>query len=89
MSQSLLEQELEESKDHLENAQAKASKEASKVQSTMDKLECTEKEIVELKEQRTYLCAPLKGEKQLSHDAQAKVNEMERHCNSQGYYSTE
>ncbi|KAL0434731.1 UNVERIFIED_CONTAM: hypothetical protein Sradi_0181000 [Sesamum radiatum] len=43
----------------------------------MDKLEYIEKEIVELNEQRTNLYATLKGQKQLSHDAQAKVHEIE------------
>ncbi|KAL0394732.1 UNVERIFIED_CONTAM: hypothetical protein Slati_4439400 [Sesamum latifolium] len=43
----------------------------------MDKLERIEKEIVESKKQRTSLCPTLKGQKQLSHDAQAKVHEIE------------
>ncbi|KAL2235420.1 UNVERIFIED_CONTAM: hypothetical protein Sindi_1274200 [Sesamum indicum] len=50
---------------------------ASKVQSTMAKLEHIQKEIVDLKEQSTSLCANLKGQKQLSHNAQAKVHEIE------------
>ncbi|KAL0446205.1 UNVERIFIED_CONTAM: hypothetical protein Slati_1748400 [Sesamum latifolium] len=77
LSKSLLEQQLKEAKDHLRDAQIKASEEASKVQSTMTKLEHIEKEIIDLKEQRTSLCATLKEQKQLSHDAQAKVYEIE------------
>ncbi|KAL0283779.1 UNVERIFIED_CONTAM: hypothetical protein Sangu_2867500 [Sesamum angustifolium] len=69
---------LKEAKDHLLDAQVKASEEASRVQSTMTKLEYFEKEIVNLKEQRTSLCANLKGQKQLSHDVQAKVHEIEK-----------
>ncbi|KAL0329256.1 UNVERIFIED_CONTAM: hypothetical protein Sradi_4912300 [Sesamum radiatum] len=74
---SLLDQQLKEAKDRLQDAQVKASKEASKVQSTMTKLEHTEKEIVDLKEQRTSLSATLKRQKQLDHGAQAKVYEIE------------
>ncbi|KAL0416124.1 UNVERIFIED_CONTAM: hypothetical protein Slati_3444300 [Sesamum latifolium] len=77
LSQSLLEQQLKQAKDRFQDAQAKASEEASKVQCTMDKLEHIQKEIVELKEQRRSLCATLKGQKQLSHDTQAKVHEIE------------
>ncbi|KAL0355788.1 UNVERIFIED_CONTAM: hypothetical protein Sradi_4025700 [Sesamum radiatum] len=42
----------------------------------MDELEQVEKGIVALKGRRTSLCAALKGQKQLNHDAQAKVNEV-------------
>ncbi|KAL0386567.1 UNVERIFIED_CONTAM: hypothetical protein Slati_4593900 [Sesamum latifolium] len=62
-SRSLLEQQLKEANDRLQDAQAKVSEEASNVQSTMNKLEYIEKEIVELKEQRMSLCATLKGAK--------------------------
>ncbi|KAL0340173.1 UNVERIFIED_CONTAM: hypothetical protein Sradi_4534100 [Sesamum radiatum] len=44
----------------------------------MDELEHIEKEIVALKRRRTSLCATLKGKKQLNHDAQAKVHEVEK-----------
>ncbi|KAL0325195.1 UNVERIFIED_CONTAM: hypothetical protein Sradi_5088800 [Sesamum radiatum] len=44
----------------------------------MDKLEHIEKEIVALKGRRTSLRAMLKGKKQLNHDAQAKVHEVEK-----------
>ncbi|KAL0313229.1 UNVERIFIED_CONTAM: hypothetical protein Sradi_5722200 [Sesamum radiatum] len=43
----------------------------------MDKLEHIEKEIVALKGRRTSLCAALKEQKQLNHDVQAKVHEVE------------
>ncbi|KAL0454958.1 UNVERIFIED_CONTAM: hypothetical protein Slati_0835000 [Sesamum latifolium] len=43
----------------------------------MDELENIEKEIVALKGRRTSLCVALKGQKQLNHDAQAKVHEIE------------
>ncbi|KAL0433479.1 UNVERIFIED_CONTAM: hypothetical protein Slati_2682200 [Sesamum latifolium] len=43
----------------------------------MDELEHIKKEIVALKVQRTSLCAALKGQKQLNHDVQAKVHEVE------------
>ncbi|KAL0401722.1 UNVERIFIED_CONTAM: hypothetical protein Slati_4202100 [Sesamum latifolium] len=43
----------------------------------MDELEYIEKEIVALKGRRTSLCTALKGQKQLNHDAQAKVHEAE------------
>ncbi|KAL0373969.1 UNVERIFIED_CONTAM: hypothetical protein Sradi_3312600 [Sesamum radiatum] len=77
LSRSLLEQQLKKVKDRPQDAQAKVSEEASMVGSTMDKLEHIKKEIVELKEQRTSLCAILKEQKQLDHDAQAKVHEIE------------
>ncbi|KAL0451559.1 UNVERIFIED_CONTAM: hypothetical protein Slati_1134000 [Sesamum latifolium] len=43
----------------------------------MNELEHVEKEIVALKGRRTSLCAALKEQKQLNHDAQAKVHEVE------------
>ncbi|KAL2240211.1 UNVERIFIED_CONTAM: hypothetical protein Sindi_0662300 [Sesamum indicum] len=42
----------------------------------MAKLERIAKEIVNLKEQKTSLCATMKGQKQLSHNAQTKVHEI-------------
>ncbi|KAL0411541.1 UNVERIFIED_CONTAM: hypothetical protein Slati_3743800 [Sesamum latifolium] len=66
LSRNLQEQHLKEAKACLQDVQAKASEEASKVQYTMDELEHIEKEIV-----------ALKGQKQLNHDAQAKVHEVE------------
>ncbi|KAL0433469.1 UNVERIFIED_CONTAM: hypothetical protein Slati_2681200 [Sesamum latifolium] len=74
---SLSDQQLKEAENHLQDAQTKASEETSKVQSTMDKLERIEKEIMDLKRPRTSLCATLRGQKQLDHDAQAKVHEIE------------
>ncbi|KAL0394677.1 UNVERIFIED_CONTAM: hypothetical protein Slati_4433900 [Sesamum latifolium] len=73
----LHEQHLKEAKARLQDVQAKASEGASKVQSIMDELEHVEKEIVALKGRRTSLCAALKEQKQLNHDAQAKVHEVE------------
>ncbi|KAL0402329.1 UNVERIFIED_CONTAM: hypothetical protein Slati_4262800 [Sesamum latifolium] len=73
----LHEQHLKEAKDRFQDVQAKGSEEAFEVQSTTDGLEHIEKEIVALKERRTSLCATLKGQKQLNHDAQAKVHEVE------------
>ncbi|KAL0423269.1 UNVERIFIED_CONTAM: hypothetical protein Sradi_0861700 [Sesamum radiatum] len=43
----------------------------------MAKSEHIEKEIVDLKERRTSLCATLKRQKQISHNAQNKVHEIE------------
>ncbi|KAL0286468.1 UNVERIFIED_CONTAM: hypothetical protein Scaly_2554800 [Sesamum calycinum] len=77
LSKSLLEQQLREAKDRFQDAQVKASEETSKVQSTMAMLERIENEIVDLKEQKTSLCATLKRQKQLSHNAQNKVHEIE------------
>ncbi|KAL0445561.1 UNVERIFIED_CONTAM: hypothetical protein Slati_1684000 [Sesamum latifolium] len=77
LSRSLHEQHLKEAKARLQDVQAKASEGASKVQSIVDELEHVEKEIVALKERRTSLCAALKEQKQLNHDAQAKVHEVE------------
>ncbi|KAL0445390.1 UNVERIFIED_CONTAM: hypothetical protein Slati_2261700 [Sesamum latifolium] len=74
---SLHEQHLKEAKVRLQDVQAKASEEASKVQSIVDELEHVEKEIVALKGRRTSLCATLKKQKQLNHDTQAKVHEVE------------
>ncbi|KAL0378910.1 UNVERIFIED_CONTAM: hypothetical protein Sradi_3196500 [Sesamum radiatum] len=73
----LHEQHLKEAKDRLQDVQAKASEGASKVQSIMDELEHIEKEIVALKGRRTSLCTALKGQKQLNHDVQVKVHEVE------------
>ncbi|KAL0394752.1 UNVERIFIED_CONTAM: hypothetical protein Slati_4441400 [Sesamum latifolium] len=78
LSRSLHEQHIKEAKDWLQDVKAKASEEASKVQSTMEELEHIEKEIVALKGRRTSLCAALKGQKQLNHDAQVKVQEVEK-----------
>ncbi|KAL0438761.1 UNVERIFIED_CONTAM: hypothetical protein Slati_2359100 [Sesamum latifolium] len=77
LSRSLHEQHLKEAKARLQDVQAKASEGASKVQFIMDELEHVEKEIVALKGRRTSLCAALKEQKQLNHDAQAKVHEVE------------
>ncbi|KAL0420446.1 UNVERIFIED_CONTAM: hypothetical protein Slati_3067500 [Sesamum latifolium] len=77
LSRSLHEQYLNKAKAHLQDVQAKASEGASKVQSIMDELEHIEKEIVALKGRRTSLCAALKEQKQLNHDAQVKVHEVE------------
>ncbi|KAL0295324.1 UNVERIFIED_CONTAM: hypothetical protein Sradi_6841600 [Sesamum radiatum] len=72
LSRSLHEQQLKEAKACLQDVQAKASEEASKVQSAMDELEHIEKEIVALKGRRTSLRATLKGKNQLNHDAQSQ-----------------
>ncbi|KAL0458407.1 UNVERIFIED_CONTAM: hypothetical protein Slati_0467900 [Sesamum latifolium] len=77
LSRSLHEQYLKEAKARLQDVQAKASEGASKVQSIVDELEHVEKKIVALKGRRTSLCAALKEQKQLNHDAQAKVHEVE------------
>ncbi|KAL0411691.1 UNVERIFIED_CONTAM: hypothetical protein Slati_3758800 [Sesamum latifolium] len=77
LSRSLHEQHLKESKARLQDVQSKASEGASKVQSIVDELEHVEKEIVALKGRRMSLCAALKEHKQLNHDAQAKVHEVE------------
>ncbi|KAK4390241.1 hypothetical protein Sango_2087400 [Sesamum angolense] len=66
--------ETSESKD----VQAKARKEASEVQSATDELEHIKKEIVVLKGRRMSLRATLKGKKQLSHQTQAKVHDVEK-----------
>ncbi|KAL0444702.1 UNVERIFIED_CONTAM: hypothetical protein Slati_2192900 [Sesamum latifolium] len=66
-----------EAKARLQDVQAKACEGVSKVQSIVDELEHIEKEIVALKGRRTSLCAALKEQKQLNHDAQAKVHEVE------------
>ncbi|KAK4397712.1 hypothetical protein Sango_1246700 [Sesamum angolense] len=78
LSRSLHEQQLEKAKACLQDVQAKASEEASEVQSAMDELEHIEKEIVALKGRRTCLRATLKGKKQLNHDASSKVHECPR-----------
>ncbi|KAL0411804.1 UNVERIFIED_CONTAM: hypothetical protein Slati_3770100 [Sesamum latifolium] len=77
LSRSLHEQHLKEAKARLQDVQAKANEGASKVQSIVNKLEHIEKEIVALKGRRTILCAALKEQKQLNHNAQAKVHEVE------------
>ncbi|KAL0456032.1 UNVERIFIED_CONTAM: hypothetical protein Slati_0942400 [Sesamum latifolium] len=77
LSRSLHEQHLKEAKARLQDVQAKASEGASKVQSIVDELEHVGKEIMALKGRRTSLCAALKEQKQLNHDAQAKVHEVE------------
>ncbi|KAL0313205.1 UNVERIFIED_CONTAM: hypothetical protein Sradi_5719800 [Sesamum radiatum] len=76
LSRSLHVQRLKEAEDRLQDVEAKASEGASKAQSIMDELEQVEKGIVALKGRRTSLCAALKGQKQLNHDAQVKVNEV-------------
>ncbi|KAL0413458.1 UNVERIFIED_CONTAM: hypothetical protein Sradi_1547500 [Sesamum radiatum] len=76
LSQSLHAQRLKEDEDRLQEVEAKASEGASKAQSIMEELEQVEKGIVALKGRRTSLFAALKGQKQLNHDAQAKVNEI-------------
>ncbi|KAL0412996.1 UNVERIFIED_CONTAM: hypothetical protein Sradi_1501300 [Sesamum radiatum] len=76
LSRSLHAQRLKEAEDRLQDVEAKASEGVSKAQSIMDELEEVEKGIVALKGRRTSLCAALKGQKQLNHDAQAKVNEV-------------
>ncbi|KAL0285769.1 UNVERIFIED_CONTAM: hypothetical protein Sangu_2765400 [Sesamum angustifolium] len=78
LSPILHEQQLKEVKAHLQDVEAKASKEASEIQSAMDKLEHIEKEIVVLKGRRTSLRATLKWKKQLNHDTQAKVHEVKK-----------
>ncbi|KAL0337535.1 UNVERIFIED_CONTAM: hypothetical protein Scaly_2028600 [Sesamum calycinum] len=78
LSQSLHEQQLKEVKARLQGVQAKASEEASEIQSVMDELEHVEEDIAVLKGQRTNLRATLKEKKQLNHDTQAKVHEVEK-----------
>ncbi|KAL0457627.1 UNVERIFIED_CONTAM: hypothetical protein Slati_0389900 [Sesamum latifolium] len=78
LSRSLHEQHLKEAKARLQDVQAKASEGASKVQFIVDELEHIEKEIVALKGRRTSLCTALKEQKQLNHDAQAKIHEVEK-----------
>ncbi|KAL0427482.1 UNVERIFIED_CONTAM: hypothetical protein Slati_2923000 [Sesamum latifolium] len=68
---------MKEAKARFQDVQAKASEEASKVQSIVDELEHIEKEIMALRGQRTSLYAALKEQKQLNHDAQANVHEVE------------
>ncbi|KAL0405631.1 UNVERIFIED_CONTAM: hypothetical protein Slati_3877000 [Sesamum latifolium] len=77
LSRSLHEQHLKEARARLQNVQVKASEGASKVQPIVDELEYVEKEIVALKGRRTSLRSALKEQKQLNHDAQAKVHEVE------------
>ncbi|KAL0293011.1 UNVERIFIED_CONTAM: hypothetical protein Sradi_6960900 [Sesamum radiatum] len=71
-------QQLKEVKARLQDVQAKASEEASEIQSVMDELEHVEEDIAVLKGQRTNLRATLKEKKQLNHDTQAKVHEVEK-----------
>ncbi|KAK4384048.1 hypothetical protein Sango_3097300 [Sesamum angolense] len=78
LSQSLHEKQLKEVKARLQDVQAKASEEASEIQSVMDELEHVEEDIAVLKGQRTNLRATLKEKKQLNHDTQAKVHEVEK-----------
>ncbi|KAL0463310.1 UNVERIFIED_CONTAM: hypothetical protein Slati_0218600 [Sesamum latifolium] len=63
LSKGLLERQLKEANTRLQDAQVKESEEVSKIQSTMDELERIEKKLVDLKEQRTQLCATLKRKK--------------------------
>ncbi|KAL0402720.1 UNVERIFIED_CONTAM: hypothetical protein Slati_4301900 [Sesamum latifolium] len=77
LSRSLHEQHLKEAKARLQDVQAKASEGASKVQSIMTSWSMLRRKIVALKGRRTSLCAALKEQKQLNHDAQAKVHEVE------------
>ncbi|KAL0291973.1 UNVERIFIED_CONTAM: hypothetical protein Sangu_3258900 [Sesamum angustifolium] len=77
LSRSLHEEQLKEVKAHLQDVQAKASEEASEIQSAMDELEHVEEDIAVLKGRRTNLRATLK-EKKLNHDTQAKVHEVEK-----------
>ncbi|KAL0310279.1 UNVERIFIED_CONTAM: hypothetical protein Scaly_2943500 [Sesamum calycinum] len=77
LPQSLHEQQLKEVK-ALQDVQAKASEEASEIQSAMDELEHVEEDIAILKGRRTNLRATLKEKKQLNHDTQAKVHEVEK-----------
>ncbi|KAL0291242.1 UNVERIFIED_CONTAM: hypothetical protein Sangu_2542500 [Sesamum angustifolium] len=74
LSRSLHEQQLKEVKARLQDVQAKASEEASEIQSAMDELEHVEEDIAVLKGRRTNLRATLKEKKQLNHDTQAKVH---------------
>ncbi|KAL0311582.1 UNVERIFIED_CONTAM: hypothetical protein Sangu_2452900 [Sesamum angustifolium] len=78
LSQSLHEQKLEEVKARLQDVQAKASEEASEIQSAMDELEHVEEDIAVLKGRRMNLSATLKEKKKLNHDTQAKVREVEK-----------
>ncbi|KAK4404355.1 hypothetical protein Sango_0804100 [Sesamum angolense] len=76
--QSLHEQQLKEVKARFQDVQAKASEEASEIQSVMDESEHVEEDIAVLKGQRMNLRATLKEKKQLNHDTQAKVHEVEK-----------
>ncbi|KAL0291161.1 UNVERIFIED_CONTAM: hypothetical protein Scaly_2647900 [Sesamum calycinum] len=78
LSRSFHEQQLKEVKARLQDVQAKASEEASEIQSAMDELEHIEEDIVVLKGRRMSLRATLKEKKQLNHDTQAKVHEVEK-----------
>ncbi|KAL0293301.1 UNVERIFIED_CONTAM: hypothetical protein Scaly_3144100 [Sesamum calycinum] len=69
---------LKEVKARLQDVQAKASEEASEIQSAMDELEHVEEDIAVLKGRRTNLRTTLKEKKQLNHDTQAKVYEVEK-----------
>ncbi|KAL0287357.1 UNVERIFIED_CONTAM: hypothetical protein Scaly_2767300 [Sesamum calycinum] len=77
-SRSLHDQQLKEVKARLQNVQAKASEEVFEIQSAMDELEHIEEDIVVLKGRRTSLHTTLKEKKQLNHDTEAKVHEVEK-----------
>ncbi|KAK4395693.1 hypothetical protein Sango_1723600 [Sesamum angolense] len=77
LSRSLHEQQLKEAKACLQDVQAKASEEASEIQSAMDELEHIEEDIVVLKDEER-LRATLKEKKQFNHDTQAKVHAIEK-----------
>ncbi|KAK4406603.1 hypothetical protein Sango_0666800 [Sesamum angolense] len=76
--QNLHDQQLKEVEVRLQNVQAKASEEASEIQSAMDELEHIKEDIIVLKGRRTSLRATLKEKKQLHHDTQAKVHEVKK-----------
>ncbi|KAK4381667.1 hypothetical protein Sango_2944800 [Sesamum angolense] len=78
LSQSQHEQQLKEVKARLQVVQAKANEKSSEIQSAMDELEHVEADIAVLKGRRTNLRATLKEKKQLNHDTQAKVHEVEK-----------
>ncbi|KAL0358132.1 UNVERIFIED_CONTAM: hypothetical protein Scaly_1498900 [Sesamum calycinum] len=65
LSRSLHEQQLKEVKARLQDVQAKASEEASEIQSAMDELEHIEEDILVLKGRRTSLCVTLKRQNNL------------------------
>ncbi|KAL0320196.1 UNVERIFIED_CONTAM: hypothetical protein Sradi_5281100 [Sesamum radiatum] len=58
--------DLKEASTRLQDAQDKESEEVSKIESIIDELERIEKKLVDLKEQRTQLCAALKGKNNFS-----------------------
>ncbi|KAL0430527.1 UNVERIFIED_CONTAM: hypothetical protein Sradi_0678700 [Sesamum radiatum] len=77
LSKDLLERQLKEVNTCLQDGQVKESEEVFKIQTIMDELESIERKLVYLKEQRTQLCAILKGQKQFLHIAQTKVHEID------------